>query len=188
MREKTAAEKLLSWAGFGVILAVAIFACFPDVLLGRTSFYYRDYGALGYPTIQYFRQAVIAHDFPLWNPLSNCGVPFFAQWGTMCAYPLSAIYLLLPLPWSLSLFCFLHLWIGGMGMYFLAFRWNQNNVAAAVGGAGYAFSGIVFASFIWPNYFVALGWMPFVVLLAERAWRESGRWIAAAAVVSALQL
>ena len=41
----------------------------------------------------------------------------------MPLYPPSLIYLLLPLPWSLSFFCLLHLWFAGFGMFFLARRW-----------------------------------------------------------------
>jgi hypothetical protein len=180
-------QRVLSLPGFGLLLALLIFACFPDVLIGRSSFYFRDYGVLGYPVVHHWRESMLAGEVPLWNPLSNCGVPFLAQWGTMCVYPLSAI-LLLPLPWSLSVFCFFHLWLAGIGMYLLARRWTANNFAAAFAGAAFVFNGIVFASFIWPNYFVAFAWMPFVVLTVERAWREGGRWTVAAALVSALQL
>jgi hypothetical protein len=181
-------QRLFSLPAFGVFLALAIAACFPDVILGKASFYFRDYGVLGYPAVQHFHDSVRGGEFPMWNPHSHCGVPFFAQWGTMGAYPLSALFVFLPLPWSLSFFCLLHLWIGGVGMYLLARRWNANDLSAAVAGTAYVFNGIAFASFIWPNYFVALAWMPFVVLLAERAWNEGGRWVVGAAVASALQL
>ncbi len=181
-------QRLFSLPGFGVLLAIALFACFPEVLLGEASFYFRDYGVLGYPVVSFFHDAVQGGEFPLWNPYSNCGVPFFAQWGTMGAYPLSAIHLFLPLPWALGFFCFLHLWIGGLGMYLLARRWNANDLSGAFAGTAYVFNGIVFASFIWPNYFVALAWMPFVVLLAERAWSEGGRRVVPAALAAALQL
>lgn len=189
MKETTPpASPLFCLPGFGLLLAFAIAACFPDVLSGRSSFYFRDFGAIGYPVVHHFQGAFQAGEFPLWNPLSNCGAPFFAQWSTMGAYPLSILYLVLPLPWSLNFFCLLHLWIAGIGMYLLARHWTLNNVAGVFAGAAYVFNGIVFASFIWPNYFVALAWMPFVLWMAERAWREGGRWIAGAALASALQL
>jgi hypothetical protein len=67
---------------------------------------------------------------PLWNPLNNCGMPFLAQWNTLSLYPLSLIYLLLPMPWSLGIFCLAHLFLAGMGMYYLAFRWTGHRLAA----------------------------------------------------------
>ncbi|HXG46201.1 MAG TPA: hypothetical protein VNO52_01135, partial [Methylomirabilota bacterium] len=152
---------------FGLILVALLFAVFPRVLLGLDSFCYRDYGVLGYPFVFYHREAFWRGEVPLWNPLSNCGAPFLAQWGTMTLYPFSLIYLLLPLPASLTWFCFGHLALGGMGMYCLARRWLGDGFAASVAGTAYVFSGVAFSSLIWPNYQVALGWMPWVVLTVE---------------------
>ncbi|HTD65335.1 MAG TPA: YfhO family protein, partial [Candidatus Limnocylindria bacterium] len=143
---------------------------------------------LAYPTIHFQRESFWRGEIPMWNPYSNSGAPFLAQWGTMVLYPFSLIYLLLPLPWSLSLFCFAHVWLGGIGMYLLARHWTKTNLGGALAGTTYVFNGIMFASFVWPNYLITLGWMPFVVLLAERAWREGGRWTVGCALVSALQM
>jgi hypothetical protein len=173
---------------FGVILAALLFAVFPRVLLGTHSFFFRDYGVLGYPFIHYARESFWRGELPLWNPLSNCGAPFLAQWGTMTLYPFSLIYLVLPLPWSLSLFCFAHLFLAGLGMYRLASRWLDHPLAAALAGTAFVFNGFTFSCLIWPNYMVALGWMPWVVLLAEKAWRQGRGQILLAALVSALQM
>ena len=181
-------ERWLRPLPFALFLGMALFACFSGVLLGAESFFIRDYGVLGYPTIHFQHECFWRGELPLWNPYSNCGQPFLAQWGTMTLYPFSLIYLLLPLPWSLSFFCFTHVWLGGFGMYLLARRWTSVNVAAALAGTTYVFSGVMFASFVWPNYLVTLGWMPLVVLLAERAWREGGRWMIGAGAVSTLQM
>lgn len=183
-----ALERWLRPLPFAAFLALALCACFPHVLLGTESFFSRDYGVLGYPNIHFQRACFWRGELPMWNPYSNCGAPFLAQWGTMALYPFSLIYLLLPLPWSLSVFCFAHVWLGGFGMYLLARHWTKTNFAGALAGTLFVFNGIMFASFIWPNYLVTLGWMPFVVLLTERAWREGGRWTVAAALVSALQM
>ena len=173
---------------FAGVLALFLFLAFPQVLLGSHSFYLRDYGVLGYPFVYFHHQSFWNGELPLWNPLSNCGAPFLAQWGTMTLYPFSIIYLALPLPWSLSLFCFAHLMLAGVGMYLLARRWTGSNLAASVAGVAFVFNGVTFSSLIWPNYLVALGWMPCVVLLAERAWREGRRLIVLCALVSALQM
>ena len=101
-------ERWLRPLPFGLFLALALFACYPQVLAGLESFFTRDYGALGYPNIHFQRECFARGELPMWNPYSNCGQPFLAQWGTMSLYPFSLVYLLLPLPWSLSLFCFLH--------------------------------------------------------------------------------
>jgi len=149
---------------FGAMLAIFLLAVFPRVVLGLDSFVYRDYGVLAYPVIHYARESFWRGELPLWNPLSNCGAPFLAQWGTMTLYPLSILYLLFPLPWSLGFFCLGHLWLGGLGMYFLARRWMGDRFGASVAGTAFVFNGITLSCLMWPNYTVALGWMPWVML------------------------
>lgn len=175
------------WPFAGALTAL-LFAFHPGIFLGTQTFFYRDYGVLGYPFIYYHHESFWRGELPFWNPLSNCGAPFLAQWGTMTLYPFSLIYLLLPLPWSLGLFCMLHLVLAGLGMYFLAQRWTGHNFAACVAGLTFVCNGLTLSSLMWPNYTVALGWMPWVVLLVERAWREGGRTLVWAALVSALQM
>src|SRR3954468_19458119 len=81
---------------FGLILAVSLLTAFPKVLLGIGTFFSRDYGVLGYPFIFYSHQSFWRGELPLWNPLSNCGAPFLAQWGTMVLYPFSFLNLVFP--------------------------------------------------------------------------------------------
>src|ERR1043165_8370085 len=155
----------------GSFLALLLCALYFPVLFGGETFYSRDFGVLAIPTASYHRDALWRGEIPLWNPYSNCGVPYLAQWGTMVCYPLSLIYVLLPMAWSLNLFCIFHLWIGGMGMYFLARRWVGEGYPAALAGTAFIFNGISQAALTWPNYTAALGLFPWVVLAVERAWQ-----------------
>lgn len=169
----------------GILLAIL----FWRVLFAGETFFYRDFGAMGLPGAHYQRTAILEGAFPLWNPYSNCGAPFLAQWGTMVLYPLSLIYVVLPFPWSLNAFCLLHLWLGAAGMYFVARRWTQSDAAATAGAAAYLFNGVALSSLTWPNYTVAVGLFPWVVWSAERAWgAANARSIALAAIISAAQL
>ena len=95
---------------FGLILALFVFAAFPQVILGMESFVVRDFGFFAYPLAHFQQQCFWRGELPFWNPYNDCGVPFLAQWNTMPLYPPSLVYLTLPLEWSLSLFCLLHLW------------------------------------------------------------------------------
>ena len=174
---------------FCLYLALLIGGAFPLVLAGVNSFFYRDYGVLAYPFVQFHHDAFWSgNPFPLWNPLSNCGAPFLAQWGTMVLYPFSLVYLLLPLPWSLGVFILGHLGLGGVGMFLLAWRWTGQGSAAAFAGVAFAFSGFTLSAHVWPNYMVALAWMPLLVLMTEKAWCEGGRSVVLAGVVAALQV
>ena len=92
-------------ARFGVLLALLVFATFPQVILGMQTFVARDYGFFAYPLAHFQRDCFWHGQIPFWDPYNNCGVPFLAQWNTMPLYPPSLIYLLLPLTWSLPAFC-----------------------------------------------------------------------------------
>ena len=145
---------------------------YPDVILGKNTFYFRDFGFFGYPLAYYHRESFWLGEIPLWNPLSGCGLPFLAQWNTLVLYPGSIIYLLFPISWSLGIFCLGHLFLAGMGMYWLAYAWTNNRLAASLAGLAFAFNGLSLSFLMWPNNVAALGWMPLVVLSVRRAWLE----------------
>ncbi len=154
---------LLSPKGFGLLLAVILAIVFWPVSTGAESFFYRDYGVLGYPFVSYAKERFLAGEFPWWNPYSNTGAPFAAQWGTMCFYPGSLITIVLPLPWALGLFSLLHLWSAGMGMRWLAVKWTGSPAAGAVAAVAFVFNGAVLGALMWPNWVAALAWMPWIV-------------------------
>lgn len=184
----SASDGWLTPLRFGIFLALAFILIFPSVIVGSETFFYRDFGVIAYPVIVHHQDSFWRGELPLWNPLSNCGAPFLAQWGTMVLYPGNLFYLLLPLPWSLNVFCLVHLLLGGMGMFCLARRWAINRWAASIAGTFFVFNGVMFSCLIWPNYTVALGWMPWVVLTAEMAWSNGGKWIFICSLLAALQL
>jgi len=176
-----------SWR-FALLLALLVFAAFPQVILGLETFVVRDYGFFAYP-LAHFQQECFRHgELPFWDPYNNCGVPFLAQWNTMPLYPPALIYLLLPLQWSLSFFCLLHLWFAGLGMFFLARQLTNNSFAAAFAGVAFAFNGLTLNLLMWPSHIATLSWMPWVVLAVELAWRAGGRKIILAAFAGALQM
>lgn len=171
---------------FAIGLAALFFVEFHRVWLGWESFFYRDFGLLAYPTVHFWRQTLLAGQWPWWNPYSHCGTPFAAQWGVMAFYP-GMLVCLGPLPWSLHVFELVHLWWGGVGMFVLARRWTGSSLGAAVAGVVFAWGGPAQACLEWPNYCAAWGWLPWVVLLVERALRLGGRGVWLAGLVCALQ-
>jgi len=173
---------------FPVVLALLLGLAFGDLLLGQRTLFYRDFGVLAYPTMAYARDSIAQGALPLWNPLSHCGVPFLAQWGTLTLYPGSVIWLLLPLPWAANVFCLLHLWLAGFGMHRLARRWTGDPTAAALAGTAFVFSGLTLSCLLWPNYTAALAWMPWVVSTACRAARHGARAVPLAVLPAALQI
>jgi hypothetical protein len=181
------ARDIFSPKRFYIVLAVFLVGSFLGPFTGVESFFYRDFGVLGYPTASYHREMFWRGELPLWNPYSNCGVPFLAQWGTMTLYPFSLIYLLLPFPWSLNFFCLAHLWFGAVGVFRLAQRWTNSNRAAATASVLFLFNGITLSSLSWANYTVAFAWAPWIIFFAESAC-ASRRGILLAALAGAMQM
>ncbi len=171
------------------VLALFVCATFPDVVTGRATFFYRDFGAFTYPIAHYYRECFWRGELPLWNPLNDCGLPLLAQWNTAVLYPPSLFYLLFPLSWSLGVFQIGHLVLAGMGAYFLARRWTGNSFAAAVAGVAFAFNGLSWHMLAWISNLAAWAWMPWVVLSVETACRAGGgRRISLAALAGAMQM
>jgi hypothetical protein len=171
---------------FLLLLAAALLAAFPGVALGLHTFFYRDFGALGYPGAIFHRDSLFRGELPLWNPYSHCGTPFLAQMGAW--YPPTWICLLLPLPWAENLSMLAHLVWGGLGMYWLTRRWGVGGFAAGFAGMAYVFNGVILSCLLWGNYIAALAWLPWVAGCVMAAWSGGGRWIALAALASAMQV
>ena len=179
----------LTTGRFALLLAALVLVSYGAIALGWQSFYLRDFGYFGYPLAQYHRDCFWRGELPLWNPLSCNGLPFLAQWNTLTLYPPSLIYLLLPLPWSLNLFSLAHLVLAGVGMFVLAQSWTGSRLGAGVAGLAFAFNGLTINCLMWPNNIAALGCMPWVVWLVEKAWRDGGRRsLALAALAGAMQM
>src|SRR5258708_26419124 len=75
-----------------------------------------------------------------------------------------------------------------MGMYFLGHCWSGSRLGAALAGVAFAFNGLTWRALLWPNNIAALGWMPWVVLAVEEAWRQGGRAVILAALAGAMQM
>ncbi|MGC8888239.1 MAG: YfhO family protein [Verrucomicrobiia bacterium] len=169
------------------LIAGFIILFFPTVIVGIDSFFYRDYGALGYPIIYYWKTSILSGELPFWNPLSHCGVPFIAQWGTMSLYPFSLIYLILPLPLGLNLFIFLHLIVGGAGMYLLAKKWIGKEYPSLLAGVGYIFNGAVLSCLMWANYVAAVCWIPWIIYSFETAILQGKKYLIYSIIFSVIQ-
>jgi hypothetical protein len=175
--------------GFSLLLTLLVFASYPSVILGWQTFVFRDFGLFSYPNAFFQRECFWRGELPFWNPFNNCGVPFLAQWNTMALYPPALIYLLLPLQWSLSFFCLVHVLWGGLGMYLLARRWTNHSLGAAVAGIIFSFNGLTSNFLMWPSHVATFSWLPWVLWLAPDGWRKGGRsmaWVVSAATLQIL--
>ena len=173
---------------FAVLLALLIFANFPEVFFGTHTFFYRDYLTIVYPYAEYNHDCFLRGELPLWNPLNHCGVPYLAQWQKFVLYPGWWIFAAFDQSWAFGIFTLVHLFVGGITMYFLAFRWSGSRLGACLAGLAYTFNGLTQNSLTWPHIIAALAWTPLVILSVESACREGRRKVLLAALVGALQM
>ncbi len=185
---RTDFDREFTAARLALLLGALLLVSYPDIALGTHAFFYRDTGLFGFPVAHYLRDCFWRGEVPLWNPYNNCGVPFLAQWNTLALYPPSLFYELLPMPWAMNFFILGHVFLAGIGMYFLALRWFGNRLAASFAGLIFAWNGLAINCWMWPCHIAALGWMPWVVLLAERAWSGGKRQVVPAALAGACQM
>lgn len=186
--EAPSASRLMPAGRFILLLALLVFAAYPDVCLGVAVFFHRDFSAFGFPLAAYYRESFSAGQWPLWNPLSNCGIPFLAQWSPLCFYPPALMFLVAGNTFSISLFCLAHQCLGGVGAYWLARRWTGNSLAAGVAGVGYALHGLMFNSLMWPHFIAGLSWAPWLIGTVERGCERGRTSLVWAVVVGALQM
>jgi hypothetical protein len=181
-------DSAFSMRRFLLVLAILIAITYPGLILGTSAFSFRDAGLFSYPVAFYLRDSFWNGHWPMWNPLSRCGIPFLAQWNTMALYPLSLFYVLLPMPWSLNCFLLGHLLLGGAGMYLLARHWFGSRFGASVAGLVFAWNGLTINCLMWPCHTAGLAWMPWMVLLCDQAGQRGGRRVYWAALVGACQM
>ena len=186
--DNSQAERWSSFRWFALGLALLLGTQFNAVLMGAEAFTLRDFSMFGYPLAAQLQRSLFAGELPHWNSLTQCGTPFLAQWNTMCLYPPMMVAALLPLSWSLSVFCIAHQFLGGLGTWRLAHRFTGDRAAAGLAGFAYAGHGLVQSSLMWPNNIAALGLLPWVLLLVEAGCRDRGRAWFSAALVGALQM
>jgi hypothetical protein len=173
---------------FALLLGALIVVSFPLVVTGFTSFYIRDFAVFGYPLAFFHKASFLNGEFPLWNPFNFCGIPHFAQWNTMLLYPGSLFYLLLPLPWALSLFCLVHQFLAGLGMYRLSRALGSDHAGGTLAGLAYSFGGLTLTCLMWPNNIAALGLLPWVISSARSCILNGGKAIPTVALIGTAQM
>lgn len=119
-------------------------------------------------------------EFPLWNPLSYCGMPFAADPQASACYPPHLVRSLLTPAYDpfattvgLHLLRFLHLLWAGLGVVCLARLYGLSLPAGIAGALAFmfnAFNIIYFTEFF--VYPLVIVWAPWVLWAAKRAFQE----------------
>ncbi|MEA2641779.1 MAG: hypothetical protein QOF51_3173, partial [Chloroflexota bacterium] len=172
----------------GFVAAVALF--YTEILLPVRILADYDTWTYFYPLRAYGARALLEGRFPLWNPDTWMGAPFFANPQTALLYPGSALFYLLPTPYAYSLTLLAHALLGALLMYaFLSGAFEVGRIPAFIGASAFAFGGFMSSEVGHINQFSATALLPGIALAADRALqRQSVRWVVAGGGLLATQL
>jgi hypothetical protein len=149
-----------------LILGAIILGLFP-LLMGKTLFY-GDNFSLIVPGKLYSISRIKDGVMPWWNPYILNGHPHFADINQSVMYPTTLIFGWLSAEKALSVSIISHLWITGMGMYFLVRSLNPDTRFGISAALTWVFSG----SYMWGVHNLSVvqsaTWIPFLLLYYHR--------------------
>lgn len=117
-------------------------------------------------------QEIRRGNLPLWNPYAFCGVPFLGLFQDALLYPLSCLFLILPLAAAINWSIVLHVFLLGMLTYLWAGYSDRSPPAALLAGFLAMFGGTtylhVFAGHL--SLIYALPWAVPILMALDGAW------------------
>lgn len=118
-------------------------------------------------------EALRAGQLPLWNPYLFAGVPFLAAGQHSMLYPLSVLYLVLPLEKAYGWFTVLQLGLAGVLMFIFMRALGLRRISALFAGVAWQLSGAMLVSVVFPMIVAATAWMPLILAMCEKVIQQS---------------
>lgn len=133
------------FSGF-VLLTVAALLCFySPCLFGQASFFYTDATFWLEPQCRFIAESLRSGHFPLWNPLTYCGMPQIAVTFPGLFYPVDYLFACFPFNRALALSMLFHQLVAVLSMYWFLRGLALPRRGAAGGAWLYGFSGYMFS-------------------------------------------
>ncbi|MDQ2783986.1 MAG: acyltransferase family protein [Chloroflexota bacterium] len=129
-----------------------------------------------FPWQVFISHAFHRHEFPLWNPDSFLGQPFFANGQNSLLYPPRILLAVLVPPNRVhDLLLLSHMLLGGVAMYFLLARQRLAFAAALFGAVAWMLNSFMLVWMALETYLVIEAWLPVAFLLVaavvyRRSW------------------
>ena len=137
---------------------------FSEVLTGKYIFIERDLATFFYPFRFIWVETVRQGHFPFWNPFIKCGVPLFATIQPGVLYPLSLLYLFLPLDLAFNWTIILHFFLAAAFTYALMRELGASIQGALCASLAFLFGGYLIAVHNVLNTLISVTWFPLVIL------------------------
>jgi hypothetical protein len=141
-----------------------------------------DLRSLHLPYASFLADSLARGEFPLWDPYTYCGRPFFAAIQTAVLYPTFALAAWLSnflgrghLAYLLELNVVLHVWLAGIFTYLVGRRLGLRTPAALFGATVYELSGFFAAHSEHLGVLIGAAWMPLAWYAIVRWGQDRGR-------------
>lgn len=190
------ANSLLSRLAPYAVLLAGVLAFFRRVLFSPQFIIPFDLPGYHLPLARYAARSLGTGEFPLWDPYTYCGLPFYANLQAQVFYPpawiVFALANLLGLDktlWLLQWEVGIHVFVGGAGAYLLLRRLGVDRMAAVFAGTIYQLGGFFTAQAQHLGAVCGAAWLPFAWLAVIRVCEKPcRRRTAALAAVLALAI
>ncbi len=149
------------------LYALLAFLAFSPCLLGGQAYFDNDLLAQFGPWRAFLKDQLAQGHFPLWNPYSLGGQPFFADLQNMMLYPFNYLTLPFSLPMGLSIFFFIHMFWAALGMHLWLKTLGLSENSSRIGALLFSFSGFFWLELIHPPVLAAFAWLPWLFVRLE---------------------
>jgi len=131
----------------------------------------KDLRDMFYPLQEYIAQTLSSGELPLWNPHQFIGHPIVGNPHAALFYPGTWFMWLVGVQRGMDLMLLFHTWLGAWGMAQLMRHFKSSYVGALLAGVIFAMSGWAAGRYYAGHYnlLVVAGWIPWVMLLYQRA-------------------
>ena len=195
---KPEAQRWRDWAASGLLL-LAVLVLFLPALAHPSYFLYPTFSPHSDVTVIHWPKAHLmsqswqtSRSLPSWNPVNLSGMPLAANQLAMRFYPPAWLFLVLPINPVFNLLFVFHLFLGGLGVYWLLrSSFDLDPIPALVGGLTFGLSGklLAHAAGGHVSMVAAVAWMPWALGgLAMLLHQGRARWAILAAVALAMQI
>lgn len=151
----------------GALVAVGVVAYAP-VLFGGQTFAAGDHLTRTLASKQHLADSIAAGRLPMWWDGVGLGVPFAANPNHSALYPPAWLVGVLPMPWAVDFLLVLHVLFAGIGCALVSRRLGAEPISAAVAGGCFMVGGFVTSAVVHGGPLLAVAWMPWIALAADR--------------------
>ena len=168
-------KKIINWEHFYYILFLIVLVS----LIGAPLFDLNNSKRTGdwrngdTPGYEFIKQIIIEnHSWPLWDHFTFSGRPMFGFGMPLLYLPALFLSLFFSPSGVLNLMLILHMLLGAIGMYFLAYELLKDKRSSLISSAIYAFSPYLMASLRHPFWVYGISFIPIELFIAIKAFKS----------------